>query len=364
MSRVAVVLALAAGCHSSIHYTDTRTGETRREQLEGAPRALPAAVTVTDAGRLRFIEPLVCRYQTVTDLASFDVERVRPNAAILIVGVVATALGVVATATGLSSDDVAGSPLTYAGIAGIGAGLPLVIGPLVGNGTARNPTGVTELVRPAAEERCGERPISAQHATLLWDGLRAEGTVDGDGLFSLSAFDFVDAFDVGRLPALVFAIDLDRPDGRLRLDAVIDAGALAGGRDGFFKSRGLDGTVIPIAEMKKVPQLEVGLLAVSLSPGPSLRVSLPLDNIGPGDAYGVRLMLASSNPEIDGRIVYLGRVPAHGHAVFDAVIPLSIDGERAVQSGAATFSALLRDAHGVSPTTPVRFRGQVLRTGP
>lgn len=362
-ARVLALVAAAAGCHSSIRYTDTRQGETRRERRPGPPRALAPAATITEAGRLRFVEPMLCGYDSVTDLATFDVDRVRPNPATLVVGVIATAAGVIAAASGLSSDDVAGDPLTYVGAAGIAVGVPMVIAPLVGNGTVRNPGPVQELRRPGLDERCGERPITAAHVTLLWSGLRAEGTADGDGLFSISPFDFVDAFDVGQLPALVFAIDLDRPEGRLRLEAVIAAADLARGRDGFFRSRGLDGTVVPLAQLRKVPQLEPGQLAISLAPG-ALRVSLPIDNIGPGDAYGVRLVLASSSPEIDGRILYLGRVAAHGHAVFDGSLPLSSEAERAVVSGTASFAGLVRDAHGVAPTTPVRFRGTVLRSGP
>jgi hypothetical protein len=145
---------------------------------------------------------------------------------------------------------------------------------------------------------------------------------------------------------------------------VVDAGQLARGRDGFLASRGLDGTVPSIAQLRKVAQFEVGHLSIALAPGPALRVSLPIDNIGPGDAYGVRLHLSSSSPEIDGRILYLGHVASHAHAVFDAVIPLSAEAERTVSSGTATFSAFVRDAHDLAPTTPVRFRGTVLRIAP
>lgn len=360
----ALALLLLAGCHSTLHYTDTRQGEVRRVQRPDAPRPLAPAVMVTEAGRLRFVEPLVCRFDTVTDLASFDVEETRANPAALIVGIVATSLGVVAGITGLSADEPADSPLTWAGAVGVAGGVPLVIGPLIGRGTARNPTGVKELRRPAGDERCGERPVAAARARLTWSGLSATGAVDADGTFAISPFDFVDAFDVGRLPALAIAVELERDGGPVALEAVIDAGELARGRDAFFRSRGLDGTVIPIAQMTKVPQLETGYLAVALAPGPALRVSLPLDNVGPGDAYGVRLLVGSSSPEVDGRIIYLGRVAAHAHAVFDAMIPLTAAGAAEVASGDATFSALVRDAHDVSPTTPVRFRGQVLRTGP
>ena len=363
-ARVVVTLVALAGCHSTIRWQDTRQGEVRRERRAEPPRALAPTVMVTEAGRLRFVEPLVCGYDTVTELAGFDVERTKPNAATLIVGVLATAAGVVMGVRGLSSDDPGGAPLTYVGAASVAIGVPLVIGPLVGNATERNPTGVQELRRRGVEERCGARAVAASRATVMWSGLRAEGAVDADGGFAVSPFDFVDAFEVGRLPALVLAIDLERADGTLRLEAVVDAGELARGRDGFFASRGLDSEVVPIARLRKVPQLELGLLAISLTRGPALRVTLPIDNVGPGDAYGVRLQLSSSSPEVDGRMLYLGRVAAHAHAVFDAVIPLSAEAERAVSSGGGTFSALLRDAHDVSPTTPVRFRGTVLRTGP
>lgn len=363
-ARVVVALAALASCHSSIQFQDTRQGETRRERRADPPRALAPTVMVTADGRLRFVTPLLCRYDTVTDLATFDVERIRPNSATVVVGVIAAAVGVVTLATGLASAEPGAAPLTYLGAGGLAVGVPLVIGPLLGNSTARHPVGVQPLRRPGTDERCGERPVAAERATILWSGLRAEGAVDADGNFAISPFDFVDAFEVGRWPALALAIDLDGAGGRLRLEAVVDASELARARDGFFAARGLDGTVIAVAQMRKVPRLEPGRLAVALAPGPTLRVSLPLDNVGPGDAYGVRLVLSSSHPEIDGRVLYLGRIAANGHAGFAAAIPLSREAERAVSAGGATLSALVRDGHDVSPTTPVRFRGAVLRTGP
>lgn len=362
-ARPLCALALLAACHTSVRYTDTRTGETRTER-RGAPRALPPAVIVTDRGTLRFVEPLACAVDSITDLATFEVERTRPNAATLVVGLIVTAAGVIAGANGLASDDPGATPFTYLGLAGVLAGAPLAIGPLVGNSTARHPAGVQAVRRPAAEERCGEQPMAVSHATIRWSGLRVEGDVAADGTFARSPFELVDAFAVGELPALALAIDLAHGGGTLRLDAVVDAGDLARARDGFFASRGLDGTVISIAQMQKVPQLEAGHLGVALAPGPAIRVSLPVDNVGPGDAYGVRMILTSSSPEVDGRIVYLGRVPARAHAVFDATFPLSRDGAAEISGGAVTFAAFVRDAHDTAPTTPVRFRGAVLRTGP
>src|SRR5687768_11793074 len=143
---VAVAAMVSGACHVTTRYQDTRRGETRRERAEDAvPRALPASMEVSEDGRFRFVEPFVCQMVTVTELASFDVERKRPNIATLVIGVIAASAGGVATAAGLAGDDASSSPLPYLGVAGLAIGLPFAIGPLVGNSTARVPTDVKEL---------------------------------------------------------------------------------------------------------------------------------------------------------------------------------------------------------------------------
>lgn len=360
-----LALVALAGCHASIAYQDTRAGETRHQRLDGPPQVLAPAARLDDRGRLRFVAPLVCATEVITDMASFDVVKVTPNAATLVVGVVATGLGFVAAASGVFGEDGASSPLTYAGAGLVAVGLPLTIGPLIGNRVERNPTGVQPVRRPGQAEPCGERPLAARRATLLWAGLHVEGAVDAGGRFALSPFDFVDAFEA-RQQALDLAIDVDVGEGAapVRIDTVLDAPALAAARAGFLAERGIDATVPPLAALEKVAQYEPGALAVSLIGDATLRVSLALANVGPGRGYGVRMVLASSSPELDGRVVYLGSLAAGGHATVAADIPLSPEGAQAVLGPDLTLAVLIRDGHGLAPPTPVRLRGVVLRSSP
>jgi hypothetical protein len=360
VSRCALVFVVALGCHSSIRFQDTRTGEVRTERRDEAPRVLPVTATVDDTGRLRLVEPLVCATDTVTDVASFEVERIRPNAATLIVGVIATGAGLVAAATGALAEDRAA--LGYGGAGAMAIGLPLVIGPLVGNHTARNPTGVQQVRRAGAAEPCGERAVGGGHATVLYSGLHLEGAVDGDGVFALSPFDVVDAFEP-RQQALDLAIDLARADGVIRVDALVPASVLASARAGFLAARHVDAEVPPLATLDKLARYEAGPLAASLAPGPSLRVALPLTNAGPGRGYGVRVVLASSNLELDGRVLYVGALAPGATTTLSLTIALSTEGARAAAGPDFTLAALIRDGHGLAPSTPVRLRGVVLRTG-
>lgn len=357
---VAALTVGALGCHATLRYQDTRTGESRTTPgTEPRPRA--PTVRLDDQGRLRFLEPLVCSSTVETDVATFDVERTRPNPAAVVVGVIAIGAGVVAAARGLRSDAPASSAFTYVGLAGIGVGLPLAIGPFFGTSTARNPIGTQVVRRPGPEVECGERGLAAGRAVVLWNGLHVEGGVDRDGYFAVAGFDFVDAFEP-KLPPLDLAVDLDSADGKLRLDKIVDAHDLAAARAGFFAARGVDGAVPPVQTLEKLPQLEPGRLGVVLAPG-RLRVSLPIDNVGPGPSYGLRAVLASSSAELDGRVLYLGHLPARGRGEFTAEIPLSPEAEREVVGATFTIAALVRDGHGLAPSTPVRFRGVVLRTG-
>jgi hypothetical protein len=361
--RTLPVLVALGACHASIAYQDTRTGETRVERTAAPPRALPPTARLDERGRLRFVAPLACATETVTDMATFDVVKVSPNPPTLVVGVIATGLGFVGAATGMLSDDGASSPLTYVGAGAIGLGVPLVIGPLVGNRVERNPVGVQAVRRPGASQPCGEQPVVAERATLLWSGLHVEGAVGADGGFAVSPFDFVDALEP-RLPALDLAIDLLVAGVAVRIDTVIDPGALAAARAGFFAERGLDATVPPLAALEKLAQYEAGPLAASLTAGNRLRVSLAIDNVGPGRGYGVRVVLASSSMELDGRVLYLGSLAAGGRATLAADVALSDEAIRAVATPGFTLAALIRDGHDLAPPTPVRFRGVVLRTGP
>ncbi len=360
--RLVTTLTALAACHVTTRYQETRRGETRHEVAPGAtPRLLPPSMEVSEDGRFRFVEPFVCAMQSVTEMAAFDVERRRPNVATLVVGVIAASLGAVATAAALAAEDGSGSPLAYLGPAGLVVGIPFVIGPLVGNSTARVPGEVQEVRAASGEAPCGTRPLTGRRATVGWSGLRVVGTIDADGYFEVSPFAFIDAFDVGRIPALVLAIEIERDDGKLPLEVVLDAAALAGARDGFFRRIGVDATVEPV---RKVPRLEAGPLRVSRvrrDAERGVRIVVPLANRGPGDAYGVRLSVNASSPELDGRFIYYGRLPAKTAVEIDTVIPISEDADHTLAAADFELSVILRDAHGTAPDAPVRFRGTVLQ---
>ncbi len=361
ITLVATAAGAITACHVTSRYQDTRRGETRRERADAAPRPLPPSMEVSPDGRFRFVEPFVCAMENVTELATFDVERDRPNAATLVVGVITASLGAVAAVAGWSSDDAAGSPLSYLGPAGVVVGLPLAIGPLVGHDTARVPTGTQELRTAGGEEPCGTRPLVGTRATVRWSGLEVAGAIDADGYFSASPFSFVDAFDVGRIPALVLDIEIERDGAEpLPMEVVLDAAALADARDGYFARAGIDATVEPL---RKVPRLVAGELRVSRvrrDADRGLRLVLPLANDGPGDAMGVRLSVNAAGAELDGRFVYVGRVPAKSQREIDAVIPISDRADRALAGDDLELAVIVRDAHGTAPDAPVRFRGRVL----
>lgn len=356
----AVALALVAGCHTIRSSEETTRGETRRERRATPPRALPPRVELTDDGRLRFVEPLVCGQNTVSDLEVARVDRRTPNAATLIVGIVATAAGAVALIQGASGDDPGGSPLTYVGPVMIAGGLPLAIGPFTGNRTTRRRLEVKQVRTPGEDERCGERPVAATGATITWSGLRSVGAVDADGVFAVSPFSFVDAFAVADAPPLALAVELtELGGGRRTLEAVIDRTDLARAQAGFLARAGVDATVEPI---RKVPRLEPGVLTLRRG-GPAgartIALTVPLDNVGPGPAFAVRLILSSPSPELDGRVVYVGRLAAHAETTVTATLPISDQAFAALATSDATVSARLRDAFDASPTTPIRFAGRI-----
>jgi hypothetical protein len=355
-----VVTAITSGCHVTTSTPDTRRGERRIERAPDLdPRKLPPSLDLDPDGRFRFVEPYVCTMHTVTELATFDVERTRPNLATLAVGVIVTAVGAVAAVSGVSADDPFGSPATYAGVAGLGVGLPFVIGPLIGNGVAHVPRDVSELRTAASEEACGTRPLAATRATITWSGLRVTGAIDADGYFEVSPFAFIDAFDVGRIPALVLAIEVTRDDGPMPMEVVLEAAALAEARAGYFARTRIDAAV---EQLRKVPRFESGMLRVSRvkrDGARGLRVAMTLSNVGPGDAYGVRLAVTAPHPELDGRLIYIGRLASKSLVEVDTVIPVSEDADRAL-GGELDLAVMIRDAHGTAPSSPVRFRGTVL----
>src|SRR5262249_37910434 len=154
-------------------------------------------LVVTDAGRLRFVEPLECpTEEIVRQHTTIEVET-RPNLATFTVGVIAAAAGGVLLTSGLFASEAGKSPYTYLGLAAIGVGLPFPLGPWIGNRTElREPSDgeTTAVRRPGPSQPCGERPLAARSATLDAGGIEIHGSVDRDGVFSISPYAWIDAY--------------------------------------------------------------------------------------------------------------------------------------------------------------------------
>jgi hypothetical protein len=359
---VAGLAALAgAACHVVAQSELTRP--LTRERIvhpEGAVARRPALVW-TDAGALRFVEPLECPTEDrIRQRAALELVT-RPNLATFTVGVIAATLGGVMLTSGLFSSHPGSSPYSYAGGAGLALGLPFAIGPWIGNRTelrdAASP--ITEDRRPGPSQPCGERPLAARAATLEVSGLEIRGAIDRDGVFAISPYAWIDAYAPATAPAAVTA-RVEADAGARTIDAVLDTGALAGHAAAFLARAGIDARIEPLT---LVPGVVGGPLRVSLTTtasGPALRVALPLRNDGPGAAWGLRGQItAPGSPAIDGRMIYAGALARGASVTRELVIPIAPAVASALGAATLELSVELRDAHGTAPSTPIRFRGRV-----
>src|SRR4051812_13569782 len=214
--RLAVGLGLAvlAGCHVRAQSETTRAVSTERiVHAEGAI-AHRATLVLTDAGRLRFVEPLECPTEEVVHQHATIEIAARPNLATFTVGVIAAAAGGVMLTTGLFSHPPSGSPYTYLGLAGVGTGLPLAIGPWLGDRVELRDGGDPGVVRrPGPSQPCGERALSARSATLVAGGVEVHGAVDGDGTFAISPYQWIDAYRAASAPPSEITPVVDAPGG-------------------------------------------------------------------------------------------------------------------------------------------------------
>lgn len=352
---LACSIAVLAACHVRDRVTRTTPGVERREVQREQVRALPPTVLVDTDGWMRFVAPLRCQVEVKVEVERSETVTTRPNLATFVVGVVATAAGAIALWTGIASDDPGGSPATWGGVVGIGGGLTFAIGPWIGNGEEDVARGVESVHKGVAEEPCGDRAVVARTASVRSGRFQVFGGVGDDGRFTVSPFTFVDAFAIGEEAALDVSVDLVRDGGIESFEAVVDAGQLAAARDGWLAAAGIDGRVEPL---RKVPSIDLGAIRVE-KVADGVKVVLPVKNDGPGDAWQVRGVISATDPEIDGRILYVGHLP-RGHAVDASVtIPLSAGADAALRGKALELQIQLRDAHGAAPETPHRFRGRV-----
>ncbi len=360
--RAVVLAVVLAGCHLVERNEIVRPGEIERVTLRDRPTARSATLQLTEGGQLRFVEPLDCPTENVIQQTAGTEILTKPNLATFVVGIVATSLGAVSTIRGLSDDDPGGSPFLYAGAALIGAGLPFAVGPWIGNRTETVEGAPRPAVRtPSSTVPCGERTVVAKTATLRVRGLEIHGSIDGDGMFSISPFAIVDAYEAAAsLPTWEVSAVLDG-DRTKPVAAMIDGGSFASRSKGFLAAAAFDARVEP---MRLVPGLSTGALRVGMmaaAGGTAVRIALPIKNDGPGPAWGVRGHLsAPAAPAIDGRILYIGSIAKGEGREASLMIPISPDVAGEIRNSVIDVSIELRDAHGTAPATPIRFRGPVI----
>jgi hypothetical protein len=352
--RLLLCLALA-GCHNTSRVNESVLGQPRVAEPSGPGRQTEPALLLGEAGTLRLVHPLVCDAAISAEERIYQTTRVEPNLATMIVGVIVLATGVVSGSVGLSDDEPAGSPYSWLGAGGVGVGLPLVVGPFLGNHTTRARIDTRTVPRGEKPVPCGDAPVEVEAALLSMGNQWIFGTVS-DGVFQVPVFDFVDAFAVHELPALRLEVE-PGPDPARRFQAVIEAGDLARAREAYFAALGRDGSV---ERLRKVPSVEAtGFTATrtTVANRPAIRFAVRFHNAGPGDAWGVRGEIQATHPAIDGRFLYAGALPAGASATAEVTIPIASP-ELDVLGAAVQLTP--RDAHDTISTVPVKLRGPLL----
>lgn len=363
--KLAVGLGLAglAACHVQTRSQILRAVSTERIVHPEGAIAHRATLVLTDAGGLRFVEPLECPTEEVVHQHATIETASRPNLAAFTVGVIAAAAGGVMLTTGLFSREPAGSPYTYLGLAGAGAGLPLAIGPWLGDRVEISDGGDPGAVRrPGPSQPCGERPVVARSATLDVGGLEIRGAVDPDGGFAISPYQWIDAYRAGSAAPSEISAVVDAAGGPRTVAAVLEPRWLAAHAADFLAHADFDPQIQPL---RLVPGLAAGALSVRLvtgdagaAVGAAVHVVLPLRNAGPGDAWAVRGQIAApGTPAIDGRMIYVGKLARGAAVTRELVIPVAARAAAGLRGQTVELSVELRDGHDTAPSTPVRFRG-------
>ena len=332
-------------------------------QAMSLPRPRAPIVTVHPDGKFAFVEPLVCDVPEQTELENSTQVTARPNMGVLVVGIVATSLGIIGMAAAGAGHDPGGDPLLYAGIAGAAVGLPLVIGPLIGNGVENIPGSTQTITKRVVTAPCGEQPLAGQTATMTINAFHAYGAIT-NGEFSLSPFLWVDAFAVGPMPGLSITANVDDNGKRTPITSIIDPSALITARDEFLATSGID---IHVEPFKKLARIEAGLVhatRTTVNGVPTLRIVLPLTNIGPGEAWQVRGLVTAEDAEIDGRVMYIGHIANGATAQGEIDVVMSPALAKALDDASIDLSVVLHDAYNSVSSAPVRYRGAVLNDFP
>lgn len=359
-----VALGLLAACHNITRIDDTQFGATsfvvdQTTAHGGGPR-----VAITDTGKWRFEVPLICDGQEFIELTNSAKLRSKPNVATFVVGILATAIGGVATVSSWSSDGRDANPLSYAGPLSIATGGILMVGPWIGNGEVKVPGSTEKRPRFKRQGECGARPIAARTAVLEFRGVRVFGTVNDAGEFAVSPYQFIDAFDAGKIPALDIKATLSTATGTQEIVTVLDASLLAARKAAFLATADFDSQVKPF---RVVPEFERPTLRTSLTTvngAPALRVVVAAKNNGPGPAWALRAHIVANVPDVDGRVIYLGHVPKGSTVQRELLIPLDDEGAARLRGAELSLSLDFSDAYGTAPSVPVRFVGAVLNDAP
>ncbi len=364
MQRTLALLFLA-GCHVTTRTEVTHPGtEEIIPHPEGAIAHKPTLV-LSETGGLRFVEPLECPTERIVSSTTAVEIETRPNLATFVVGVIATAVGGVMTVGGIAAKDGAANPVTYAGLGLFAVGLPFAVGPWLGLHTELAEGGTTGPQRaPGASVPCGSRPLKATTATLTIRGIEVHGGVAADGTFAISPYTLIDAYAPTTVNAWDITALVDTDGGARTIEAVIDGGALAKHAQEFLDHADFDPK---IQALRLVPGIVPGTLRASLTTtttGPALRVVLPLRNDGPGETWALRGQITSSTKAVDGRMLYIGHLAKGEASSRELLVPLTAVAADAIRGSTLELSIELRDAHGTAPTTPVRFRGNVLNDAP
>lgn len=343
---------LVAGCHVVARTETVHPSQLERIPHRDQPRPGPPALVLADGGELRFVETLACPTEELVATTGTVEVATRPNLATFVVGVIATSAGAVLMAQTIGNGEL--DPAGGAGMAFVAGGLPLAIGPWLGNGTRLEPGAQRPPERrPGPDERCGERPLAGTYATVHANDLEVRGAVSEAGAFSVSPFAVVDAFDAtAHVPApLELRATLD--DGRT-IATTLDGAALARAAPAFLANAKIDTRVEP---MQLVPDLSGGTLRARLDGG-IVTLVLALHNDGPGPAWAVRgRVVAPQLPALDGRVLYIGAMPKGATITRELAIPVSPIAATALHGATVDIALELRDAHRTAPATPVRYRG-------
>jgi hypothetical protein len=357
---------LLAACHVTTRTEITRPVDAKRIQHpEGAIARKPTLV-LTDAGQLRFVEPLECPTEDVVVEQRANEIVDEPNYATFVIGVITTAAGGIMFMRGITDDDKS-NLATYGGLGTLAVGIPLVVGPMIGNTTELVPIDDRPETtrRPGPSVPCGERGLAARSATLLTRGLEVYGTVDSTGSFSVSPFTIIDVFDPPS-GAFDIAARVETPAGARTVNVVIEGPAFAAHSATFLAGADFDTKIEP---MRLVPGISPGTLRASLTQLPdntaAARIVLAVKNDGPGPTFALRGHIAApGTPALDGRVLYFGQMQKGMTMTREILVPLAPAAADALRNATIDLAVELRDAHGTAPTTPIRFRGPILVDAP